>query len=213
MRKVLFMGKNKKASKRRPEKSQTREEIYKSPEPKYVLIEQEALTEVIVKAYQRIEEQKRERENQEEEREAKAWQEALGKREYPQNEKWILRKIHSARNYIVTMWNMLFFKPENVSNLRTTYVLMRISVIGTFRLCEYVLYLFIMGIIFNLVTKEVFVPLGIVWALSSFLFARIFRIAAFEVEKIKDKNLLIAIFSGCISFVSVIIAVIAILVD
>jgi len=50
-------------------------------------------------------------------------------------------------------------------------------------------------------------------AVVLWVFARIFRIASFEVEKIDDGNLIIAIFSGVLSFVAVVIAIVAIIVD
>ena len=50
-------------------------------------------------------------------------------------------------------------------------------------------------------------------ALGVWLFARAFRIAMFEVAKIKDANMLIAVFSGCISFVAVLISIVSLLVS
>ena len=55
--------------------------------------------------------------------------------------------------------------------------------------------------------------LGATIATVLWVFARIFRIAALEVEAIQDGNLIIALFSGVLSFVSVVTAIVAIVVD
>ena len=62
-------------------------------------------------------------------------------------------------------------------------------------------------------SKAIELPLGLMIAFVLWVFARIFRIASFEMEKMKDGNLLTAIFSGVLSFVAVVIAIVAIIVD
>lgn len=50
-----------------------------------------------------------------------------------------------------------------------------------------------------------------VFSLVSVILSRIFRVAAIEVDKIEDRNLLFGIFASITSFVSIIIAVIALI--
>lgn len=50
-------------------------------------------------------------------------------------------------------------------------------------------------------------------AAITWMFGRAFRIAIFEIDKIRDDNLLISIFSGCISFVAMVVAIIALFIS
>lgn len=90
---------------------------------------------------------------------------------------------------------------------------MRLAVIGIFALCKWVLYLCAASMIYGIWNNSIEIALGCMIAIVLWVFARIFRIASFEIEKIEDGNLIIAIFSGVLSFVAVIIAIVAIIVD
>ena len=67
--------------------------------------------------------------------------------------------------------------------------------------------------IYGICNNSIEIALGCMIAIVLWVFARIFRIASFEIEKIEDGNLIIAIFSGVLSFVAVVIAIVAIIVD
>lgn len=177
------------------------------------VIEEETLTQAMIKAYQIIEGKKKAKEVELENKEKKEWQEALGQKDFPENEKWIWKKIHAARNDLFALWNILFFKSKNVKDMRTTMLLMQLAVMGMFAICKWCLYLFSIAGIYSLVIGQVdYIP-GLSITLVAWMFARIFRIAAFEIEKMKDGNLLIAIFSGCVSFAAMVVAVIALFVN
>lgn len=51
----------------------------------------------------------------------------------------------------------------------------------------------------------------LIFSLVSIILSRIFRVAAIEVDKIEDRNLLFGIFASITSFVSIIVAVIALI--
>lgn len=177
------------------------------------LIDEETLALAMVKAYQIVEEKKKAQEVELENNEKKEWQEALGQKEFPENEKWIWKKIHAARNDLFALWNILFFKSKNVKDMRTTMVLMQLAVMGMFAICKWCLYLLSIAGIYSLVIGQGdYIP-GLSITLVAWMFARIFRIAAFEIEKMKDGNLLIAIFSGCVSFAAMVVAIIALFCD
>ena len=47
------------------------------------------------------------------------------------------------------------------------------------------------------------------YAFFTFVFARLLRIAQYEIERIEDKNYVLSIFSGLVSFIALIVAIIA----
>lgn len=198
---------------RKKQKKKNKQEI-KGPvfssKSNQIALDQESLTEAIVKAYQIIEEQKVEKEVELAEKAKKEWQKIIGQKEYPDNEKWYIKRIHAVRNNLALLWKILFFKAENVKDLRTTLGLMRLLVIGIFSICKWCLYVISLAILYATFQKDAVVIINLIMAFTTWVFARLFRIASFEVEKIKDGNISIAIFSGCISFVAMVIAIITI---
>ena len=111
------------------------------------------------------------------------------------------------------MWSLFFFKSENVRDIRTTLGLMQLAVIGIFTICKWCLYFISLAMVYSVLTNGVDVISHLSFAFATWMFARVFRIAVFEIEKMKDGNLLIAIFSGCISFTAMVVAIITLLVD
>lgn len=176
-------------------------------------IEESTLTQAIVKAYQIIEENKKEEKDRLENQAKKEWQKAIGQKEYPENEKWYRKKVHDIRNNWNAMWSLFFFKSENVRDIRTTLGLMQLAVIGIFTICKWCLYFISLAMVHSALTNGVDLVLYLSLAFATWMFARIFRIAVFEIEKMKDGNLLIAIFSGCISFAAMVVALITLIVD
>lgn len=130
------MGKNKK--KKNEKNKQEQKVVPKSVEK---VIDEKNLTQAIVKAYQVIEEQKKKEEAELIIKAKKEWQEIIGQKEYPENEKWYLKKIHALRNDFYALWNFLFFKSKNVKDLRMTISLMQLAIIGIFKVCKWCLYL------------------------------------------------------------------------
>ena len=103
-------------------------------------LEESALTQAIVRAYQIIEKNKKEEEARLANQAKKEWQRVIGQKEYPDNEKWFWKKIHAIRNNWNAMWSLFFFKSENVRDIRTTLGLMQLAVIGIFTICKWCLY-------------------------------------------------------------------------
>ncbi len=176
-------------------------------------IEESALTQAIVRAYQIIEKNKKEEEARLANQAKKEWQRVIGQKEYPDNEKWFWKKIHAIRNNWNAMWSLFFFKSENVRDIRTTLGLMQLAVIGIFTICKWCLYFISLAMVYLILINGVDVVSHLSFAFVTWMFARVFRIAVFEIEKMKDGNLLIAIFSGCISFAAMVVAIITLLVD
>lgn len=176
-------------------------------------LEESALTQAIVRAYQIIEKNKKEEEARLANQAKKEWQRVIGQKEYPDNEKWFWKKIHAIRNNWNAMWSLFFFKSENVRDIRTTLGLMQLAVIGIFTVCKWCLYFISLAMVYLILINGADVVSHLSFAFVTWMFARVFRIAVFEIEKMKDGNLLIAIFSGCISFAAMVVAIITLLVD
>ena len=107
----------------------------------------------------------------------------------------------------------MFINSKTVKDMRAIFALMSIAVTGIFALLKWFLYIVCIALIVLMVKKEIDVILGMAWAFILWMFARVFRIAIYEIQGTKDGNLLTAIFSGVLSFVAVVIAIIAIVVE
>ena len=178
-----------------------------------IIVDSKIMADAIVRAYQIIENDKAEKAIELEEAEKKEWQEIMGQKEYPENEKWYLKRFHIARNNFMSIWNLLFFKSKNVRDLRATFSLIQLAVVYIFKLCKWCLYFISFAAVISAFQNGVENLSNLAIAFVIWAFARLFRIASFEVEKVKDGNLLIALFSGCISFVAMVVAIIAMFVE
>ena len=103
-------------------------------------IDEKVLAREIIKAheeyelYRNAEKEKEERKRQEE------WIKILNQKEYPLNDKWLLQKYHKFRNDFFLFKNLLFIKAKDVRDIRATFGLMRLAVMGIFTLCKWILY-------------------------------------------------------------------------
>lgn len=175
--------------------------------------DEKTLAHEIIKAHEEYEHHKMIVKEREDKKRQDEWLKILNQKEYPSNEKWIWRKCHKIRNDFFLLKNLLFIKAKDVRDMRATFGLMRLAVSGIFSLCKWVLYFCAASMIYGVWNDTIEKALGCMIAVVLWLFARIFRIASFEVEKIEDGNLIIAIFSGVLSFVAVVIAIVAIIID
>lgn len=176
-------------------------------------IDEKTLAHEIIKAHEEYEHYKLIEKEKEDKKRQEEWLKILNQKEYPLNEKWIWRKCHKFRNDFFLLKNLLFIKAKDVRDMRATFGLMRLATSGVFILCKWALYLLAASMIYGIWNDTIETALGCMIAVVVWVFARIFRIASFEVEKIEDGNLVIAIFSGVLSFVAVVIAIVAIIVD
>ena len=157
-------------------------------------IDEKVLAREIIKAHEEYEHYRQTEKEKEEKKRQEEWLKTLNQKEYPTNEKWIWRKCHQIRNDFFLFKNLLFIKAKDVKDMRATFGLMRLAVIGIFALCKWVLYLCAASMIYGICNNSIEIALGCMIAFVLWVFARIFRIASFEMEKMKDGNLLTAIF-------------------
>lgn len=177
------MGKKKRTNNRQNSSSTTMKNI-----------DEKVLAREIIKAHEEYKHYRQTEKEKEEKRQQEEWLKTLNQKEYPPNEKCIWRKCHQIRNDFFLFKNLLFIKAKDVKDMRATFSLMRLAVIGIFALCKWILYLCASAMVYGVWSKAIELPLGLMIAFVLWVFARIFRIASFEMEKMKDGNLLTAIF-------------------
>ena len=175
--------------------------------------DEKVLAHEIIRAYEALEYKKKSEAEKREQEKQEEWHKILGKKEYPENEKWFLKTVHRKRNEIVTLYKLLFFKQKDIREPRATFVLMSLATMGIFFICRWMLYILVIPIIIGMFKREINILFGVTISFALWIVGRIFRIASFEIDNIRDNNLLIAIFSGAMSFVAVVIAIVAIIVD
>ena len=173
-------------------------------------VDEQILSQAIVKAYFEIEAEKEEKAKAKAEKERKKVLNDFGQKEYPDNENAFKKFIHKRGNDFRLVKKLLFIKKEEVKNTRATFALMSLTISLIFSLAQLMLYLLSVGLVLGVFLKKfnIFYLLG---ALISWLLARIFRIAIFEIDEMRDDALLTSIFSGVLAFVAAIAAILALL--
>lgn len=176
-------------------------------------VDEQILSQAIVKAYFEIEDKKKEKEQKLAEKEQKEWLKVLGQKEYPENEKWFLKIIHLLRNDIVGVWKLMFIKSKDVKNARATFGLISMAISMIFKGCEILLYLLSACVFYFSVTHKLYIIIGIALSIFLFMIARLFRLALFEIDKMKDAEMLLGIFSAVLTSVTVIVPIITFLIN
>ena len=173
-------------------------------------IDYDKLAESIVKASERLDEKKKNQQEQEDTLQGRQWKKILNQKDYPPNENWLKRRLHKFRNEIMLYKELMFFKEKNTKEAITTFALINLV---TQAICTCIkIFLYLLTLIF--ICKFVIEPKTnfVLFILAIFIWtlARLTRIAIFEISKLEDNNLLLNIFSGSVSFIALIVAIIAI---
>ena len=184
----------------------------KTANPKPIQIDQSDLTNAISDAYREINCQKEKQAIDQENKQNEVWDKLLGRKEFPPSKYKLIDRLHTLRNNTVTIWNFLFIKGEDVRGMRTTFALINITVVVFFTIFEFGLYTGSFVLLCRAAFKKIDWIVGVGGSFVLWLFARIVRIAKYEVEKLKDKELSISLFSASISFSALIVAILALLV-
>ncbi len=189
-------------------------------EPSTIVVKQEIdydkLADAIVKAQIDFKVYEKNEAEKQEEIDRKNWRKIIGYKEIEENWTRRKKKWQAFKNDCATLKSVFTFKAENAKTPRLAFELMRLGTGMIYGICEWTLYLLGMFfIVFPFISKDVFllnygnIGLGFL----SILFGKIIRIAKLEVENVKDKEMLNMIFSANMTFVSVILAVIAIVIS
>lgn len=176
-------------------------------------IDYDKLAEAFVKAQKKIKDtEEKEIENQLKD-DRKEWLKIIGYVEYPESEKWLLKRWHSAKNDLAIFKSIITFKAKDAKKPRLTFELIRLGTSMIYGLSSLILYIIALFFLCTLFLLTGFDKVYSLLAIPAFLFARIIRIAELEVENLKDKELLNTIFTANMTFVGVILAAVAIIVE
>jgi hypothetical protein len=115
--------------------------------------------------------------------------------------------LYNIRNAACGLYSLITFKRENAKNDHTTFSLLQFATSSLFDVIRLLLYIITIFIVLAVIQNNK--PIWLIYGLGSFIFARFFRIASFEIDNMKDRQYLIAIFSAITSFLALIIAIIA----
>lgn len=162
----------------------------------------EEMQQIITNALLAVEDAKEQKAKEQKEQDRKEWEETVGK------------------NPIKRFFKILFLPKKHIKGDKTTFALLKMFIEMFFGLAKILTLLFSVFAIVYIPLQYVIdaipnmsigqnVILGL-YAILSFLFSRMFRMASIEVDKIEDRSLLFGIFASITSIVSIVVAIIAV---
>lgn len=189
--------------KKQKQKEQAKTEIVKAEN--VATIEDERITKIIVNALTEYDKQKQDKKKAEEERIRKADEKRLG--------------INGNKGKIRAVLKILLRPKKYAKNINAGAGLVRVALYAFYKLVELIVglcaILFIAVIPLQYCIPSV-VPMkwylsvvSGVWGITLLLLSRMFRIAAIEVDEVKDNNYLFGLFTAVTSIVSAIVSIIA----
>lgn len=188
--------------------------------PKEVTIDYDKLAEAIVKANKLIKENEQNLILKQKEQETKEWNEVMGYKIYPDNESKLKKTIHFLRNNIVTSWNYFNLDLRKVKGDAIVFSLMQLIISWFFALLKFVFYcgalIFLSIFILSFtpicsmpIWSKIALPVIIVFM---FLYGKIFRLAACEINNMTDRQYIVGLFSGFSAFLALVVAIISLVV-
>ena len=170
-------------------------------------IDDERITKIIVNALAEYDRQKQEATKAEAEKERETAEAKLG--------------IKGNKGKFPAVLKVIVFPKKYKEMLTVNTVLLRFVLKSLYKIIEIILYvialcLFLCLPLHNVIPKLINVEIGLTIALfafsfPTFLLARIFRMAAMEVDEIRDNNYIFGLFAALTSIISIIVAIVALL--
>lgn len=189
--------------KKQKQKEQAKTESVKAEN--VATIEDERITKIIVNALTEYDKQKQDKKKAEEERIRKADEKRLG--------------INGNKGKIRAVLKILFRPKKYAKNMNAGAGLVRVALYAFYKLVE--LITLICAVLFlAVIPLQYCIPSVVpmkwylsvvsgVWGITLLLLSRMFRIAAIEVDEVKDNNYLFGLFTAVTSIVSAIVSIIA----
>lgn len=171
------------------------------------------LANAIVLAQKEAEALREKEQEQLREKQQQEWEIVLGKKVYLK-ENCVTKILHRWRNSVVPFFKIMFLSREEVEGDRATFVLLRSALLFLFGAIKLLFYLLtivlIAASIYSFEKKRfAFSIIPLMYALLAFMLGRIFRIAGFEIEKMKDRTYLLSILSAVTALIAMILALVA----
>lgn len=185
--------------------------------PKKVEINYDKLADAIVNAHNRVKEQERIEQSDEQKKLEDDWDAAIHYKNYPETRNIFLQGIREIRNTIAVLFSIIFFKRKYAKDDVVTFGLMRMaisSLLGIIKVLLYLVSIFLLLVSFYSIENKEWImqPIYILYSFVALLFARLFRVAEYEVENMRDRQNLIGILSALSAFLALIVAIIALVV-
>jgi len=179
-----------------------------------VEIDTDKLAESIARAELSATQKTREEELKQEESIKEAYKAKLGQKDVPEGSGCIIKSWYSVRNAVCCFWKLLWLKEADTDSVYAASTLAQMALILIYSVSGLFSYVIALGALLSTfydMSESIFrfAPQNIPWMIVSFFFARLFRLAKFEVYHLKDKQYAIALLSGTTSFLAMIIALIA----
>lgn len=189
--------------KKQKQKGQAKTESVKAEN--VVTIEDERISKIIVNALTEYDKQKQEKAKFENEAKLKADEKRLG--------------INGNKGKIRAVLKILLRPKKYAKNMNAGAGLVRVALYAIYKLVE--LITLICAILFlAVISLQYCIPSVVpmkwylsvvsgVWGITLLLLSRMFRIAAIEVDEVKDNNYLFGLFTAMASIISIIVAIVA----
>ena len=168
-------------------------------------LDDERITKIIVNALTEYDRQKQEAARVEKEKEKETAEAKLG--------------IKGNKGKFLAELKVLVFPKKYKEMLTVNTVLLRVALKSLYKIIEIILYvialcLFLCLPLYNVISQHTNTDIGLSIALfafsfPTFLLARIFRMAAIELDDITDSNYIFGLFAALTSMVSMVVAIIA----
>lgn len=94
------------------------------------------MAEAIIKAHQKIKDIETKELEKQSKDERNEWCKIIGYVEYPENEKWLLKKWHSVKNDVAILKSIITFKAKDAKTPRLSFELIRLGTSLIYGLCE-----------------------------------------------------------------------------
>ena len=133
--------------------------------------------------------------------------EALGEKDFSYIKNWFVRNLRTALNKLAVFIRLLFVPKEIAKNISAVDSLFRAATSGLFFITRIVLYVITAALLYLFVTQLNIVY--VLYGIAAFVSAQIFRIAQIEVDYMKDREYLMAIFASIIAIVSLAVTIIS----
>lgn len=180
----------------------------------FLQITAEELQNIIANALLQAEEQRKQIEQDKQERQCQEWKERVGYKDYSKTNKmiaWILKAINNT----ICFFKIMFAKPEKIRDDRTIMAVLNLELSSSYAFREAISFLISLCLIafipFQYFVHFFSVPwyVNIVFVVFAFYFFYLgskFRRMAYEVDNIKDNNLIVGLIALNHSNISIVLA-------
>ena len=170
-------------------------------------IDYKKLADAIIAAHHELEKERIALQTRKDDEARQQRKKTIGLKDYSNVRNWPLRKVKEFLNAVCVIVKILFIKKEDAKNLSGTNMLFQGITELFFAFIRYGLYiataiLVVRGIVLGDIV------LHIVYAIAAFLYAQIFRLAQWEMARMKDREYIMAVFAAILSVLSLIISLI-----